>query len=313
MSDPFRLPHRALSVLNGAIGGRLDAAGVGLPTTAHAYPGGPPWTNAAVAATVHAQGHRELCVMVHGLMGDDRAWRAADHDLGLGLARACGVLPVYVRYNSGLDLRSCARRVDGWLRGLDARLDPDVRINVVAHSLGGLVSLLATSQQDARWRDRVARLVLLGVPHRGAPLARAAAWTEQNLSARESGWARLLSELWLLRAESIADLAQGLERVDVRLPDGSRTFVAAGVLAAPPNTQSDRTDRTARAAQSAALAGLTRTLGDALVDLDSATRTFGDAHVEVFGHTGHQRLMHAPQVEAAIVRWWGDGGSVAET
>ena len=310
MSDPFHLPRRALSVLNGAIGGRLDAAGVGLPTTAHAYPGGPPWAHAAIAATVHGQGHRELCVMVHGLMGDDRAWRAAEHDLGLGLARARGVLPVYVRYNSGLDLRSCARRVDGWLRGLDAQLDPDVRVNVVAHSLGGLVSLLAMSQQDARWRDRVARVVLLGVPHRGAPLARAAAWTEQSLNAREQGWARLLSEVWLLRAESIADLAQGLDQVDVRLPHGSRTFVAAGVLASPPNVQPDRTARTT---QSAALAGLTETLGDALVDLDSATRTFGDAHVEVFGHTGHQRLMHAPQVEAAVVRWWSDDRSAVST
>ena len=49
-------------------------------------------------ATV-AQGHRELCVMVHGLMemigrrtaGPDLAWAS----------RVLGVLPVYVRYNSG--------------------------------------------------------------------------------------------------------------------------------------------------------------------------------------------------------------------
>src|SRR5262249_49723084 len=57
-----------------------------------------------------------------------------------------------------------AARLADFIRGL-----PERRVNVVAHSMGGL---------DARWAiaklgvgDRVASLVTVGTPHRGTPLA----------------------------------------------------------------------------------------------------------------------------------------------
>ena len=289
--NPFHLSQRAISVLNGAVGGRLDAAGLGRPTTAHAYPGAPPWSNEPIIAALAQRPGRELTILVHGLMGDDLAWRRGDDDLGHHLLQQHGSLPVYLRYNSGLDLQSCARRIDGWLAAIEPTLPASTTLSLVCHSLGGLVTLLAMSEREPAWRERVRRVVLLGVPQRGAPLARAAAWTETQVGQVESGWARILTDLWQLRGESIADLAQGLRHRSIRVPEGARLFMGAGILGPAPTESAG---------------ALRRLLGDALVNVESATSHLGSASVCVFPNMGHLALMHAPDVWDAISRWWGE-------
>lgn len=53
-------------------------------------------------------------------------------------------------------------------------VDPDLDITILAHSMGGLVThfLLESGDFDNRpWFDRIRKLVTLGTPHHGAPLA----------------------------------------------------------------------------------------------------------------------------------------------
>ncbi|MGH0037507.1 MAG: esterase/lipase family protein [Myxococcota bacterium] len=71
------------------------------------------------------------------------------------------------------DLRASAAVLSEQLERLDpAGLEPPV--DVVAHSMGGLVAAYWLKRID-RGR-RIARVVTLGTPHRGAPVARFASW-----------------------------------------------------------------------------------------------------------------------------------------
>jgi triacylglycerol lipase len=127
---------------------------------------------------------RHPVVLAHGLLGFDAlrvAGARADYFRGVSerlVREGCVVHRCRVAPTASIAAR--ARDLAVFVSGLDAR-----RVNVVAHSMGGL---------DARWaisrlglRDRVASLVTIGTPHRGTPLADAGA----SLAARAGLFAAL--------------------------------------------------------------------------------------------------------------------------
>ncbi len=287
---------RALSIFGGAAGSKMDAAGIGRPVSAHAYPGGPPWPAERILAQLDAGSFRGCTVHVHGLMGDDLTWRKDDReDLGGHLQQHRGELPVYLRYNSGLDLHSNARRLDAWMRELEPALDANLPLSVVCHSMGGLIGLLAINRAHAPWTQQLRRLVLLGVPQHGAPLARAASRTESLLEELDTGWSKTVAVLFQLRGESITDLANGVRDTPIVVPPRARVFVAAGLLGDAPKPE---------------VGAVRKLLGDALVDLDSASGSLDHAHLEVFERTGHQQLMYSRAVWNAVTEWWPASSSV---
>jgi triacylglycerol lipase len=113
-------------------------------------------------------GPRHPVVLLHGLLGFD--------ELVLGPARVAyfrGLTERLRRAGADVHRPRVARTAAIAARGaqLAARLAqlPAKRVNVIAHSMGGL---------DARWAiarlglcERVASLVTIGTPHRGSPLA----------------------------------------------------------------------------------------------------------------------------------------------
>jgi triacylglycerol lipase len=116
-------------------------------------------------------------VLAPGLLGfDEIRFAGARHDYFRGISErlrreGCAVHRCRVAPTASIAVR--AAELATFLEGLDAR-----RVNVVAHSMGGL---------DARWaiarlgmRRKVAALVTIGTPHRGTPLADAGA----SLAAR---------------------------------------------------------------------------------------------------------------------------------
>jgi len=289
---------RAVSIFGGAAGRKMDAAGLGRQVTSHAYPGGPSWPVERIHAQLRGGSYSGCTVHVHGLMGDDLTWRKGDEDdLGGHLQREAGELPVYLRYNSGLDLHSSARRLDEWLRSLEHALSPDLPLSLICHSMGGLVCLLAINRTHAQWTRSLHRLVLLGVPQHGAPLARAASRTESLLEELGTGWSKTIAVLFQLRGDSIADLAEGVRDTPVVVPSHTRVFVAAGLLGDAPEPDAAEPE----------VGVVRKLLGDALVDLDSASGSIDHAHLEIFERTGHQQLMYSREVWNAVTEWW-DGG-----
>lgn len=123
-------------------------------------------------------GHRPV-VFVHGLGG---------HRGNFGILRAWfaiqGRTRTYaVHFPKGASLDTMARQLAAYLGEVvrTNRLDDLAQIDLVAHSMGGLISRLAL--EDAAVARRVHTLVTLGTPHHGTHAARYAA-THQSLQLR---------------------------------------------------------------------------------------------------------------------------------
>mgnify|MGYP001340359020 CR=1 FL=1 len=101
--------------------------------------------------------------------------------------------------------------------------------------------------------------------------------------------------LFQLRGESITDLAEGVRDTPIVVPPRARVFVAAGLLGDAPTPE---------------VGAVRKLLGDALVDLDSASGSLDHAHLEVFERTGHQQLMYSRAVWDAVTEWWSVSSSV---
>jgi triacylglycerol lipase len=115
---------------------------------------------------------RHPVVLAHGLLGFDElrmVGARADYFRGVSerlgregcVVHRCRVAPTASIATRAADLAA-------FVRALDAR-----RVNVVAHSMGGLDARYAIARLGLR--DRVASLVTIGTPHRGTPLADAGA------------------------------------------------------------------------------------------------------------------------------------------
>jgi hypothetical protein len=144
-------------------------------------------TEELAAAFPNATGR--LAVFVHGLAETDISWhrQAADHvPYGPRLQAGLGYTPVYLRYNTGRHVSDNGHDLAWLLDGLLAAWPREVDdLLLVGHSMGGLVirsSCHYGSLAAAPWTQRVRQIFYLGVPHLGAPLARAAGFAGWALS-----------------------------------------------------------------------------------------------------------------------------------
>lgn len=114
-------------------------------------------------------------VLVHGLFHNRSAWLFMERRL-----RRAGFTNLHTyQYNSFT--KDFEPAVHGLLRKLDRVLaaNPDGKVILIGHSLGGLVSRCAAGNRQ--YRDRIAGLVTLGSPHKGSDLA----WFGGNRMARD--------------------------------------------------------------------------------------------------------------------------------
>ncbi|GEJ56243.1 lipase family alpha/beta hydrolase [Anaeromyxobacter diazotrophicus] len=111
---------------------------------------------------------RHPLVLVHGLMGFDAVEvRGVRHDYFRGLpdlleAQGCAVHRPRVAATGSVAAR--AEALAACVRAL-----PDRKVNILAHSMGGLDARYAVSRLGLG--DRVASLTTVATPHRGTPLA----------------------------------------------------------------------------------------------------------------------------------------------
>lgn len=104
-------------------------------------------------------------LMVHGLYHNRTAWLFFARRL-----RRAGFTNLHT-YGYNSFTRDFDHAMEGMTAKLDALLgdDPDARVILVGHSLGGLLCRCAAG--DPRYRRRVSGLVTLGSPHKGSELA----------------------------------------------------------------------------------------------------------------------------------------------
>lgn len=241
-------------------------------------------------------GPRRWLILAHGLCMSDQQWERGGHDHGAALAEELGFTPVYLRYNTGLGV---AENGEAFAQCLEAFLDEhggtSDEVALLAYSLGGLVSRSAVDialRERYDWVNRLRKMVFIGTPHAGAPLAKGGQGVDQFLSI--SPYSSAFARLSRARSRGLHDLRNGLGTDFGDLPPEVATYAVAGALSKRAGGLGD---------------GL---LGDGLVSVNSAlalgpgpgARSAFDAERQwVARGTGHIDLLKCPTVYQQLASW----------
>ena len=241
----------------------------------------------------------KLLLLVHGLCMNDRQWNRDGHDHGAALADEFGYSPLYLRYNSGLNIASNGRMLAEMLETLIGNwATPVDEIVIIGHSMGGLVARSAGHQGQKAghaWPKYLRKLVFLGTPHHGAPLERGGHGLDWAMEL--SPYSMPITRLSKARSAGINDLRHGTisaGETAVPLPSGVKCYAAGAVRAAKRSLLSEHL------------------IGDGLVPLNSALGRHRDSRRRlaipkdrqwVGYRMGHRDLLNHPGVYAQLRAW----------
>lgn len=278
--------RRLAGMIDGAFGSHLDATrypGLAGPMSIR-IDGAGIAIDAEELARHHPDATGTLVVLVHGLIETEEWWHPAagpgiSADFGTRLATDLGATCVRVRYNSGQAVARSGAELDELLTGLLAGWPvPLTRIDLIGHSMGGLVARSALAQAAGDWPQRVRHLVCLGTPHHGSPVERGAHHLAALLGRFDP--TAPLGALLDLRSTGIKDLRHG---IGAPSPILAHHDIAATLSRDP-----------------ASLLG--RTVGDLLV-LPSSALTAPPHSARAIGGLGHLDLLHDDTVYAVLREW----------
>ena len=261
-----------------------------------------------------------VVILCHGLCMSHLSWQSAD---GYGIGEAIGesqpdTTVLYLDYNTGRRISRSGRQFSQLLQNLVDNNPNISQIDLVGHSMGGLVSrsaLFYAEQEHLDWIMRVGNLITLGSPHHGAVLERIGNYVQDIIA--KLPFAGSLAKLGDMRSAGIIDLRHGsirdadwnaLEgrsvlpqdfRHPARLPIGIKTYFAASALL---ETHYD--------------SKMTTLLGDGLVSVASALGEddvehalfVPDGHKAVFYGVSHMNLINSRRVREQVVEWLLDNG-----
>ena len=261
-----------------------------------------------------------VAILCHGLCMSHLSWQAQEEN-SLGDAISLSqpdTTVLYLDYNTGRRISRSGRKFSQLLQEL-VNNNPNIsQIDLVGHSMGGLVSrsaLFYGEQERLDWIKRVGNLITLGSPHHGAVLERIGNYVQDIIA--KLPFAGSLAKLGDMRSAGIIDLRHGsirdadwnsLEgrnvlpqdfRHPARLPSGIKTYFVASALIET-HYESKVTDL----------------LGDSLVSVASALGEddaehalfVPDGHKAIFYGVNHMNLIHSRRVREQVVEWLLDNG-----
>jgi len=303
---------KLVNVLNGVMGDHLvnNQNALAIPMMLYTQDGKP--QNEVLSG--------RIAILCHGLCMSHLSWQAqADNDLGEGIhVSQPDTTVLYLDYNTGRRISRSGRKFSQLLQAL-VDDNPDIsQIDLVGHSMGGLVSrsaLFYGEQDRLDWIKRVGNLITLGSPHHGAVLERIGNYVQDVIA--KLPFAGSLAKLGDMRSAGIIDLRHGsirdadwkaLEgrsvlpqdfRHPARLPSGIKTYFVASALL---ETHYD--------------SKVTDLLGDSLVSVASALGEddaehalfVPDGHKAIFYGVNHMNLIHSRRVREQVVEWLLDNG-----
>lgn len=216
------LGDAAVGLVNAVVGDHLSAQGNGLDMgmafrLRDRYV---PLDTDSLAAAAPERSPR-VALFVHGLATTEWSWcleSEAYHGepgitLGSLLERDLAFTPVYLRYNTGRHVSENGRLLAAEIeRFVSAYPVPIEDLTLVGHSMGGLVVRSACHYGAANgngWTSRVRRVVCLGAPHRGAPLAKLGNVVTGVLDSIDLPAAQIGARLLATRSAGIKDLSHG--------------------------------------------------------------------------------------------------------
>lgn len=255
----------------------------------------------------------KILLMVHGSSMNDIKWTRKGHNHGEVLAKELNKTLLYLHYNTGRHISTNGKNLSELLEELVAHWPvPLQEINIIAHSMGGLVSRSAIyygQHQHKTWTKHLKKIIFLGTPHHGAPLEKLGNYIDNILEAIP--YARPFARLGKIRSAGITDLRYGNiidedwqgndrfklqsdKRLSVSLPENIDCYSIAGVIGKTSNPLSSRL------------------LGDNLVGLKSALGqhtnpnkklNFKKKNVWIAYENNHLDLLSNPEVYKKMKRW----------
>jgi len=243
-AKPLPAPiHMVVSALNGVMGDHLvyDRNPLALPMIIYDRHGN--------AFTGELRGR--IVIFVHGLCMDPHSWYPGRYkSMGEQVRRHIDCTVLYLSYNTGRRISLNGRTLSNLLNDLYIR-NPDItHIDIVGHSMGGLVArsaLFYGKQMGLNWMLLVDHLVCLGSPHQGALLERLGYMLLDKVG--KLPMAGSVARLGDIRSAGIIDLRWGSVRDDdwehlksgrrgdfsdnrhpAPLPSNIKTFFIAGTI-----------------------------------------------------------------------------------
>ena len=258
-----------------------------------------------------------VVILVHGLCMNHLTWAKGSH-AGIGehlLAQRDNNTIIYLNYNTGRRISANGKTFARQIEDLLQRNPEITSIDLIGHSMGGLVSrsaLFYGKQNVHHWVNKVGNLVCIGSPHHGAVLERLGFMLQDRLGRFPI--LNRIGRLTQIRSDGILDLRYGSVRdddwehlevrtgtlTDVRktapLPSRINSFLVAGTIETKPK-------------QSKAL----EVVGDYLVSVSSALGehpnpkyqlNVPEPHKAVFYGLNHMEIQYHSQVAEQITRWF---------
>ncbi|AOA59712.1 PGAP1-like alpha/beta domain-containing protein [Acinetobacter larvae] len=257
-----------------------------------------------------------VVIFVHGLCMTHLDWNHSTGGIAEKLlAQRDNNHMLYLSYNTGRRISANGRSFAYLLNEL-VEQNPDIRsIDLIGHSMGGLVcrsALFYGKQNLQQWIHRVENLVCLGSPHHGAALERFGYALQEKIGHLPI--IKLLSYIVNIRSNGILDLRYGSVRDDdweynqarigliddnrkpAPLPSHINTYLVAGTL--------EFESKNNRPLQ---------IIGDGLVSVKSALGEhpnprfrlkLPESNKAIFYGLNHFELQHHPQIAEQICTWF---------
>jgi pimeloyl-ACP methyl ester carboxylesterase len=309
-SSPGR--EAALAALNGVLGDHLEKQNNPLAISMNFRNEGIPMDRKTIDDAILASKGKMLLV-VHGSCMNDLQWNRHDHNHAAALNRDLGFSPIYLHYNTGRHISTNGKELSTLLETLVQSSQNPLELNILAHSMGGLVSRSACfygQKTGYSWLNQLKKIVFLGTPHHGAPLEKTGNWIDLLLQV--SPYSAPFSRLGKVRSSGITDLRYGNIRDEDWL--GRDRFEFSGDHRIPIPLLS--------AVDSYAVAAITSNksnilshslLGDGLVSVKSALGQhkkakrclyFPEDHTWIGHGMNHIDLLDHPDVYKTIKNWF---------
>lgn len=308
-SSPGR--EAVISALNGVIGDHLAAGQNPLAISMQFRCNGKPLNEQALSKIIQ-QSNGRLVIMVHGSCMNDLQWNRQGHDYGAALARDLGFMPLYVHYNTGLHISENGKKLSRLIETIIDQSSQPIKLFIIAHSMGGLVSRSACyygKKSGDTWLNHLQKLVFLGTPHHGAPLAKISSWIDNILEI--CPYSAPFSRLGKIRSCGLTDLRYGNVvdedwknhnrfdfsgdiRIPVPLPEGVQCYTIAASTGKKSSKLGDDF------------------VGDSLVTLTSALGyhknaelklLFPETHQMIYRNMNHMDLLYHPEIYETIKMW----------
>lgn len=154
------------------------------------------------------------CIFVHGSSDTEAGWAVEPPALNFGdqLLVDFGITPLYVRYNTGNTVSESGDALAFLIERLCAQHRTLRKLTLIGHSMGGLVihsAIYRARAQKYAWLKKLKQVFLLGTPHSGAPLAKAAEKSEQILQFIPTPFTLIAASVIGLRSKGLKDLSHG--------------------------------------------------------------------------------------------------------